>query len=109
VPAAASRTSSPSAALPTNGLNVLVAIVLHAFMPFDPVLANHTVICEDSSDGVVHQLICWTIAIDLGADKLRYEQREDRIVFEGPEGAIVFNWDKAVTISGAALSLREAR
>ena len=67
------------------------------------------VACEDSSDGVMHQPICWEIAIDLGADKLRYEQREDRIVFEGPEGAIAFNWDKAVTISGAALSLREAR
>jgi hypothetical protein len=67
------------------------------------------VACEDHSDGVMHQLICWKIEFDLGADKLRYEQREDRIVFEGPEGVIAFNWDKAVTISGAALSLREAR
>jgi putative transposase len=43
VPAAAIRTSSSSAAPPTNGLNVLVATVLHAFMPFDPVLANHSI------------------------------------------------------------------
>jgi hypothetical protein len=65
--------------------------------------------CEDESDGVVHQVICWEIAFDLGADELRYEQRDDRIVFEGPEGAIAFDWDKVVTISGAALSLREGR
>jgi hypothetical protein len=41
VPAAAIRTSSPQRSAALSGLKVAVAAVLQAFMPIDPVLANH--------------------------------------------------------------------
>jgi hypothetical protein len=68
------------------------------------------VACDVHSDGVILQIMCWKIDVDLGTDKLRYEQRENQVVFEAPAGLIEFNWEKrVVTISGAALSLRGGR